>query len=320
MEAATVEIENEEIAQNPTFEEAARLSLAMCNLIGVVAEPKDSKTRCDKLLKPSSYDSYEDYIITLTCASDLITLRAKEPEVEEARLKGVLRIIFGEQNAIVRSSIDGFTDERNSSGRRLLLKTIKEENIKGVVEAEGDAQRLTMAESIGRFIKSRGEMLPRNARTEEEFQLLHRSLALVKAKKVELGFRDVCDDETYHRILTILEAAIQTYILEDMDGLIDDRYQLYSAITDVIQRPGWQQRALCKGVGSLMFPNNKLEVDEALKACNRCPVREDCLEYALSLNLEHGVWGGTSERERRRIKRQRKLEAKKRASVERSVS
>lgn len=307
METITAQVTEPEVVEDPTFEEAARLVLAMCSSSGVVAKQKDPKVACNELLKPSYYDSYEDYLVTVAYACDLIVSRAKEPNSEEARLKGVLRILFGEQNATVRSGIDGFTDERNSSGRRLLVKTIKEENIKSAIEAEGEVQRLTMAQSIGWLIKSGGEVLPRNARTEDEFQLLRRSLALVKTKKTELGFKEKVDDDRYHRILTILEAAIQTYILEGMDGPIDDRYQLHTVITDAIHRPDWQAKSACKGAGArLMFPNNKAGVDSAVEVCARCPVRGDCLEYALALNLDHGVWGGESERSRRKIRRQRK--------------
>ena len=40
--------------------------------------------------------------------------------------------------------------------------------------------------------------------------------------------------------------------------------------------------------------------------CEVCPVRVDCLEYALANRLDYGVWGGTSERERQRILRERR--------------
>jgi WhiB family redox-sensing transcriptional regulator len=40
--------------------------------------------------------------------------------------------------------------------------------------------------------------------------------------------------------------------------------------------------------------------------CSECPVQLDCLEYALAYRIDHGVWGGASERERRRILKQRR--------------
>lgn len=57
------------------------------------------------------------------------------------------------------------------------------------------------------------------------------------------------------------------------------------------------------------FPSDGVGVDAARKICADCPVRSPCLEYALANRIDHGVWGGTSERERRRILRQRRLGA-----------
>jgi WhiB family transcriptional regulator, redox-sensing transcriptional regulator len=47
----------------------------------------------------------------------------------------------------------------------------------------------------------------------------------------------------------------------------------------------------------------------ARQICRDCPVQALCLEYALDNRIDHGVWGGASERERRRIARQRRLAA-----------
>ena len=45
----------------------------------------------------------------------------------------------------------------------------------------------------------------------------------------------------------------------------------------------------------------------AQKICAECPVSAACLEYALANHIDHGVWGGCSERERRRILRRRRV-------------
>ena len=47
-------------------------------------------------------------------------------------------------------------------------------------------------------------------------------------------------------------------------------------------------------------------VEIAQRVCEGCAVRIECLEYALLHRIEHGVWGGASERERRRILRRRR--------------
>lgn len=52
---------------------------------------------------------------------------------------------------------------------------------------------------------------------------------------------------------------------------------------------------------SLFFPSDGVGVEVAKRVCATCPMKADCLEYALDNRIDHGVWGGTSERERRRI-------------------
>lgn len=54
------------------------------------------------------------------------------------------------------------------------------------------------------------------------------------------------------------------------------------------------------------FPSDGVGVDKARKICAQCSVQEACLEYALKYRIDHGVWGGASERERRRILRRRR--------------
>jgi len=57
----------------------------------------------------------------------------------------------------------------------------------------------------------------------------------------------------------------------------------------------------------IFFPQDGVGVLRAQKICAQCPVRSDCLEYVLDMHIEHGVWGGKSERERRRLQRARRL-------------
>src|SRR5689334_21659762 len=70
----------------------------------------------------------------------------------------------------------------------------------------------------------------------------------------------------------------------------------------------WQDQANCLGVDpDLFFPERGASTREAKEVCRGCVVREDCLEYALQNSEKFGIWGGMSERERRRIRRQRAL-------------
>jgi len=65
----------------------------------------------------------------------------------------------------------------------------------------------------------------------------------------------------------------------------------------------WQDYANCVGVNpDLMFPERGASTSEAKAICAGCVVREECLEYALAASIKHGIWGGKSERERRRIR------------------
>lgn len=54
------------------------------------------------------------------------------------------------------------------------------------------------------------------------------------------------------------------------------------------------------------FPSDGVGVEKAKKICDGCPVTEPCLEYALRNRIDHGVWGGCSERQRRRILKARR--------------
>lgn len=66
----------------------------------------------------------------------------------------------------------------------------------------------------------------------------------------------------------------------------------------------WQERALCAQTDpEAFFPEKGGSTREAKKICQRCAVRNECLEYALGHDERFGIWGGLSERERRRLKR-----------------
>ncbi|WP_237495967.1 WhiB family transcriptional regulator [Modestobacter sp. L9-4] len=67
---------------------------------------------------------------------------------------------------------------------------------------------------------------------------------------------------------------------------------------------GWQERALCAETDpEAFFPEKGGSTREAKKICTGCEVRAECLEYALGNDERFGIWGGLSERERRRLRR-----------------
>jgi WhiB family redox-sensing transcriptional regulator len=69
----------------------------------------------------------------------------------------------------------------------------------------------------------------------------------------------------------------------------------------------WMAEGKCREHSpELFFPSDGAGVGVARRICADCPVKQPCLEYALANHIEHGVWGGTSERGRRTIVRQRR--------------
>lgn len=73
----------------------------------------------------------------------------------------------------------------------------------------------------------------------------------------------------------------------------------------------WRQYAACRDTNpDLFFPVGTTgpaieQIATAKAICGECPAREDCLQYALDTNQDSGIWGGTSEEERRVMRRQR---------------
>ena len=78
-----------------------------------------------------------------------------------------------------------------------------------------------------------------------------------------------------------------------------------------IELPNWHKDAICAQTDpEAFFPSKGGSTREAKKICmNECPVREQCLEVALLSEERHGIWGGLSERERRKVVRERKRDA-----------
>lgn len=75
---------------------------------------------------------------------------------------------------------------------------------------------------------------------------------------------------------------------------------------------GWRSFARCHGLDpEIFYPigDDENAAAEARSVCSPCPVREACLEHALTRREKHGVWGGLTERERRRILRRRRRSA-----------
>jgi WhiB family redox-sensing transcriptional regulator len=88
--------------------------------------------------------------------------------------------------------------------------------------------------------------------------------------------------------------------------LAGDRPTLTLIDGDLIDdtEPSWQERALCAQTDpEAFFPEKGQSTREAKKTCLSCGVRGECLSYALDNDERFGIWGGLSERERRKLKK-----------------
>jgi WhiB family redox-sensing transcriptional regulator len=87
---------------------------------------------------------------------------------------------------------------------------------------------------------------------------------------------------------------------------------LEDCVRDVIEidllRPRWMRQASCRGLGfDAWFSTDEVgeETDAARRVCAGCPVRPECLDYALDCSIRHGLWGGLSPSERAALNHRR---------------
>lgn len=74
-------------------------------------------------------------------------------------------------------------------------------------------------------------------------------------------------------------------------------------IRDLGVREEWKVDAACRDMDTaVFFPTRGEDVRAAQAVCDGCPVRAECLEYALTTADQFGIWGGESERSRRRLR------------------
>ena len=89
------------------------------------------------------------------------------------------------------------------------------------------------------------------------------------------------------------------------DAIVTLVHDAFGIGADEAAEPAWQDRALCAQTDpEAFFPEKGGSTREAKRVCRSCEVRTECLEYALEHDERFGIWGGLSERERRRLKRQ----------------
>lgn len=80
-------------------------------------------------------------------------------------------------------------------------------------------------------------------------------------------------------------------------------------------RLDWKLKAACRNLDtSLFFPDSEADAGAAKDVCAICPVRQECLEFALDTRQHDGVWGGLTESERKRVRRRRQTAARTEAA------
>ena len=85
------------------------------------------------------------------------------------------------------------------------------------------------------------------------------------------------------------------------------------SLTDSAERLDWQDEAACRSYDNLLFFGEEGESElekqaresRAKVVCQRCPVAEPCLEFAMETNQKYGIWGGLTDKERASLKRRR---------------
>jgi WhiB family redox-sensing transcriptional regulator len=98
------------------------------------------------------------------------------------------------------------------------------------------------------------------------------------------------------RVVELSVVDFDTAPLTELDMFVD--------LFDMVDEPEWQERALCAQTDpEAFFPEKGGSTREAKRICSGCEVKAECLEYALAHDERFGIWGGLSERERRKLKK-----------------
>jgi len=98
-----------------------------------------------------------------------------------------------------------------------------------------------------------------------------------------------------------LEATAASRARREKDADAGEQLVVFDLLGDM---PEWRERALCSQTDpEAFFPEKGGSTREAKRICSRCEVKSECLESAIGADEKFGIWGGLSERERRRLKR-----------------
>ncbi|QGK71297.1 WhiB family transcriptional regulator [Allosaccharopolyspora coralli] len=103
---------------------------------------------------------------------------------------------------------------------------------------------------------------------------------------------------------TTAEAHVQGHVHDQDLPQQPAEFDLFTDLFATDDEQEWQERALCAQTDpEAFFPEKGGSTREAKRICQGCEVKSECLEYALEHDERFGIWGGLSERERRKLKR-----------------
>jgi WhiB family redox-sensing transcriptional regulator len=89
-----------------------------------------------------------------------------------------------------------------------------------------------------------------------------------------------------------------------MYDLLADKTEFLPIPIPITEERPWVVFSACKDKEpDIFFPEDRKAVRDAVAICATCPVRPECLEYALETDIRYGIWGGTTEKQRRRLVR-----------------
>lgn len=103
---------------------------------------------------------------------------------------------------------------------------------------------------------------------------------------------------------TASAGSVSTVVDVDLRALLEAKpFDELPDIRDLLRPPEWHARAACRGRSDVdFFPTVGQPLDPARAVCSGCPVLEECRDYSIAHDEGHGVWGGTSARDRRLYK------------------
>ena len=123
-------------------------------------------------------------------------------------------------------------------------------------------------------------------------------------RRVTTGAGNSRDNEESHVTVYTVDPVDEIEELGLVEALMLSTGPMPS-LQELLGRPVWQKDAACRGEGvAQFFPPEGTSLIRARRICNSCSVSEQCLKYAIERPSLKGVWAGTSERRRRRLRAQ----------------